>query len=181
MQVSREREEQYLREQSRAVWKIVNTFRMGMKYQTSDEDLYQEGMIVLINHLRQAKDEQELKKFPTMDIKNAICRFLMKQEVVSFPKTRTTDYRKVVTSTRRTPIECAIHIKHPDGEDIWIDQIDFESYLETIPERSRDMLLAKLSGEKPTEIAKRFNVTPGAVTHSIQKTITRYLQERNSA
>ena len=181
MQVSREREEQYLREQSKAVWKIVNTFRMAMKYQTSDEDLYQEGMIVLINHLRQAADERELRRFPTMDIKNAICRFLMQQEVVNFPKTRTTDYRKVVSATRRTPIESALFIRHPDGEDMWIDKIDFETFLETVPTRSKDMLLAKLSGEKPSDIAKRYNVTPGAVTHSVQKVINRYLQERSKS
>ena len=99
MQMSQEQEEQFLMNYSDAVWKIVNLFRSGMKNGTSDEDLHQEGMIVLMAHARKAKDEEELRIFPRMEIKNAICRYLMKQEVVNYPKTRTSDYTKVVRAT----------------------------------------------------------------------------------
>lgn len=188
MQMSQEQEEQFLMNYSDAVWKIVNLFRSGMKNGTSDEDLHQEGMIVLMAHARKAKDEEELRIFPRMEIKNAICRYLMKQEVVNYPKTRTSDYTKVVRATKREPLEAAFYILSEDNEDKWIYDIDMNEYLKdmneylkTIPEKARDMFMAKLSGEKTTEIAKRLGLTPGAVTHSVQKTLKRFLQERIAA
>jgi RNA polymerase sigma factor (sigma-70 family) len=181
MQMSQEQEEQFLMNYSDAVWKIVNLFRSGMKNGTSDEDLHQEGMIVLMAHARKAKNEEELRIFPRMEIKNAICRYLMKQEVVNYPKTRTSDYTKVVRATKREPLEAAFCILSEDNEDKWIYSIDMNEYLKTIPEKARDVFMAKLSGEKTTEIAKRLGLTPGAVTHSVQKTLKRFLQERIAA
>lgn len=181
MKLSKEQEAQYLLDHSKPVWRIVNSFRSGIKYTTSDEDLYQEAMLVLLSHLRNAKDEEELKIFPRLAIKNALCRYLIKQEVVSFPGTRTTDYSKVVKATRRVPIESATNLSYPELEENILCKIDMESYLKTIPEKARELFLARLSGEKPTEIAKRMNLTPGAITHSVQKTLKCFLQERNAA
>lgn len=176
MEMSMEQEEKFLADYSKAVWRIVNAFKSGQQ-----EDLYQEAMVTLLAHARQARSEEELKAFPRMAIKNAICRYLMKQEVVSFPKTRTTDYAKVVKSTKRTPLESAYFLSSPETEDQWIFRIDLDTFLSALPERARDMFVSKVDGEKPTEIARRMGLTPGAVTHSVQKTMKRFMQERNIA
>ena len=154
MNVSKQQEEQYLQDNSKAVWKIVNTFRVGMKYQTSDDDLYQEGMIALLAHMRKSATKDELDVFPSLEIKNAICRFLIAQEAVRFPKTRTTDYSKMVKQTRRVHIEKLLVSADPtQSDDNWIERIDMERYLMSLSERDRDMVLMRAHGHKTTEIA----------------------------
>lgn len=179
MRYTKQQEEQYLKNNSKAVWKIVNRF-----HSTSiEDDLYQEGMMALLEHLRSAKNEEELMKFPTMSIKNAVCRCIMSHEPVSIPSTRTTDYSKTVSRFSRISFaDWMSFMADPmSDEDIWIERIDMRSFIDRLSERDRDMILSKASGSQTTELAKKYGITPGAVTHVVQRQMKRYLNERKIA
>ena len=182
MRYSEQQEEQYLNEHSKAVWKIVNSFQSAAKYHVSLEDLYQEGMIVLLGHLRKSRNEEELSWFPTLSIKNAICRFLLGQEAVSYPKTRTTDYARVVRKTRRVPYEMIVSsLDLPSAESEWIEHIDMKDFISRLPEKQRDWILKRVEGYPASEIAREYGVTAGAITHSVKRNMNRFLNERKTA
>lgn len=175
MRLTPEQEAEYIARNSKGIWKIVNRFRIGALCSADPADLWQEGAIALLNYVRKVKSYDELRVFPVEDIRNAISTFLVGQQVVSYPK-RTSDFNAVVKASKRVTLE-SIEECVGDTDNDWIRTIDFRDYLKKIPEETMDMIRARYSGESNNSIAKRHRLSPGAVTHRVQRAMKDYLND----
>lgn len=174
MELSRENEAKLMKQYEKMIWKTVHTFNHHVWHSLS-EDMFQEASIVFLQHIRKAEDMAELRRFPTMDIWNRLCRVVIAYQPVSFPE-RTSDFTQKAASTTALPFDKLVDMAESKTEDDLVAKITIEDFLATLPERDREILKMRANGEVNNDIASRFGLTPGGVTHLVQRTAKKYYE-----
>lgn len=168
MKLTSQQEEQLINQYSRKIWKLIGMFGNA----ENCEDLYQEAVLEFLRHIRKVQTFRELRQFPTETIRNALCRYIIGQQVVSYPQ-RTSDFSKKVRMARKVGLETLTDLIGTT-DDEWARLIDLKDYLNTLPADTLDMIQSRNAGEDNNSIAKRHHMTPGGVTHRIQRALKNY-------
>lgn len=169
-------ESELMQKYNRLLWFCVHNFKRSSKLQ-DEEDLYQEAAIVFLNFIRSCDSMESLQtSFPFMDIKNALTRWIIAQQVVSFPKTRTTDFKRIMRSAKSAELKEEIAVKTSDDSsmDYIFAKLTLESYCHSLNETERKVLLLKSMGKRNREAAHELGVSEvkiSRVCHRIKQNI----------
>lgn len=170
MVLTREEEKELLADYHKIAWKIVNRFCSGGHSNGvfDRDDLYQECMIVLIKHMQDAKCKEELRRFQTMDLVNVMTRCVLGSQAVRLDINRTDKAKKTLNSLKGTVCYDDMRVEdlNQENRDTYID---FEMFVDTLPQRQREIILLKGKGYNNTEIAKLQNITPQSVGEFISR------------
>lgn len=171
-------EEQLIHQYDKLIWSVVHRFKRRMGgYHNNLEDLYQEAVLVFIQHIRSCKTEEEIKCVPIRDMVNAMCRFVLGEQVVSVPK-RTTSFSQVIGSVSTKVDYTEIDLdetKRDLSMDNVVQQMDFTHFISSLPPSDRRVVLMKANGYRNREIAQRLGVTDVVVTRTLKKIKNQYL------
>lgn len=162
-------EQRLLEDYSKIVWKIVRRFCGGKRSSIFEpEDLYQEGMIVLIHHMKQAKTREELRKFQSMEIVNVLTRYVLGAQAVSLDVNRTSTAKKTLNNMSGTVCyDEQLTLAAPcEDEDVLID---FDAFMDTLPKAQQEILRLKKQGLNNKEVAARRNITAQAVSQAVRR------------
>lgn len=177
-------EAELMQKYDKVVWKIVHRFKRtaASTNWNNKDDLYQEGMMVLLRHIRKAENQEELDKLPVMDIWNAMVRHVMGEQVVSIPK-RTTDYRKSIAAIAETIEYGELETAEDSGNEIGEaeERIAMEQFANSLPELDRNIVLLKMKGHNQAEVSKILGVPPCKVTRHLRKIQEIYFDQKQAA
>lgn len=175
MVLTREEEARLLADYSNIVWKIVNRFCAGKSSAIFDrDDLHQEGMILLINHMKNAKTHDELKRFQTMDLVNVMTRYVLKSQAVRLDANRTSTAKQTLSNLSGTV--CYESISLAANEEDRDALIDFDAFVETLTPKQRDIILLKRKGYSNAEIARMRNICDQSVGETIKRAYRAYAE-----
>ena len=163
-----------IRRFDKALWKLAHEYAFACRETADAQDLYQEGVLAVLEHFKKADSPEEVFYFPTMSVRYAMRCYVLAQQVVRLPRV-TRKYFHYATKTRRATEENFPMRVDPVGEEDWIAAIDFEDFLLNLPEPMRETLYARMRGESNQEIARRMGVTPAAITNRVKRTLRSYL------
>lgn len=152
--LSHAEESKLLENYSKIAWRLVHRFSDG-KFSSifSQEDLYQECMLVLIKHMRRCEDEKELYRFHAMDMINAMTRYVLRSQPVHVDPNRTDRMRVTLSGMQTTrQIDSLVDLPASANEDDIITMIDFERFLEMLSNSHREALKKMSAGYPQHEI-----------------------------
>lgn len=181
MDLSQQQEEQLLNHYDNLLWKIVHQFKKTAYTKNNAEDLHSECVLVFIQHIRSCSTMEGIKKIPFRDMRNAMCRFVISEQALTYPK-RTTDFGKV---THRVPekidwaaVEYAVPSPFRQNPlNTVMERVAFESFINALPPKDRRYVQMKLAGMSNTEIAKALGVNNVMVTRTLQRLCKAYQEE----
>ncbi len=170
--LSESKKEEVMSNYSRIAWRTVHRYRRTKRLSREDtEDLHQECMVKLIEHLRKCESEEDLYSLQIMDLVNAMTKYMMRG--CTFTGTQSTeDFRKLIAAQPESVSMCELFdsdmANQSNGfEDDIIAKIDMELFLKTLTDKQREILTAKLMGYKDVDIARKDCVSRKAVcTHN---------------
>lgn len=150
-------EEQLLADYSRVAWKLVHRFSDGRHSSVfSQEDLYQECMLVLIKHMQKCETKEDLRHFHVMEMINAMTRFVLKGQAVRLDPNRTNKVKQTLQSLKGTvSISDVAGLQDLTSEDDWIAMIDFGRYLDTLTPCEKDFVLLTKCGYRQVETSQK--------------------------
>ncbi len=180
MYLTPEKEQAFVQQYDHLIWSCVRKFRRKMTKQWRDEeDLHQEAVLVFLSFLRSCNSPEDIKKrFPFQDIKNAMSRHAIGEQVVSFPKSRTSDFSKIVNSTKAVELaEETVDAWHQvNSIDDLMDKLAIEAYKESLEGDAREVIAMKMGGKRNREIARKFGVSDVRISRLCQKLGKEYQQ-----
>ena len=130
--LSRIEEEKLLSDYSRIAWKLVHRFSDGRGSSIfSQEDLYQECMLVLVKHMNKCETKKELRFIQTMDLINAMTRFVLKNQVVRIDHNRTDQTKQILAgAAKKVALTCMEDALYHDFENELIEKITFDQFID---------------------------------------------------
>lgn len=163
--LSESKKEEVMSNYSRIAWRTVHRYRKTKRLTREDmQDLHQECMVKLIEHMNKCETEEELTSLQIMDLVNAMSKYMMSG--CTFTGTRSTeDFRKLVSAQPETmPLselfDSELVNQAADSfEDSVIMKIDMERFLPLLTEKQRIILMDKLLGYRDVDIARRESVS----------------------
>ena len=158
------------------VWHIVYRFgrRMHGGYQNK-EDLHGECWVVLYKHLRNCKTQEEMQKIPIRDMINAMCRYVLGEQTVSYPK-RTTNFRAVIDSAEaKADLSDDADTRDPIGN--VIDRISFTEYFDTLSPTEQQIITMKLGAFRNREIARALVLSDVDITRTLKRLRKKYIAQ----
>lgn len=171
-------EEQLMRQYDKLLWRVVHRFKRKMHGgYNNEEDLHSECAIVFLKHIRSCETMDEIKKVPILSMVNAMCKYVLGEQVVSYPR-RTSNFRhvmeNVVGKADLSEIDKSEN-NHYDPIGDALDMVAFRDFFFGLPPVDQDIIIAKLKGRKNREIARDLDVTDVVMTRAIQKLRKFYL------
>ena len=179
MKLNAIQEQEMIERFDRVVWRIVHRFmnRAQLGRTCTKDDLYQEGVIILLNHIRKAKDEAELRKLPVMDMWNAMSRLVLGDQPVKYPSTRTSDFRKIMSQLSET-IEYS-ELENVDIHDRDIEEAealtDMKIFADTLNALDRSIVLLRMKGMSRVEVSKYLHIPNAKTTRRLKEIKIKYL------
>lgn len=172
MKLTAIQEQEMIERFDRVVWHIVHRFsnRAQLGRTCTKQDLHQEGLIVLLKHIRRAEDEETLRKLPVMDMWNAMSRLVLSDQPVSYPTTRTTDFRKVMSqlgeSIDYTELENTN--VHDNGLEEAEARTEMEFFAKTLSELDRKIVYLRMKGMSRVEVSRALNIPNAKTTRRLK-------------
>lgn len=159
--LSEQEESRLISAYSNIVWSLVHRFSDGKTSSVfSQEDLYQECMLVLVKHMRKCETKEQLRRFQTMDLVNAMTRYVLRCQAVRLDCNRTDQARGILAAMQSTqPFDALINIDDPQTEDDIIARMDYESFIKTLSEEHREALKLISEGYRQWEIGEMMGKT----------------------
>lgn len=177
MTLTPQQEEEFILSHKKMVWYIVWRFksRHAGTANLSNQDLFQECMLPLVAHMKNAKSERELNhSIPVRDMVNAMCRFVLRNQAVSYPK-RTSSFKKTIQSAPASvSIDEMDFVWAPSSAENVNFAIDYEQFKQTLSPSAANILHLRESGMTNREIAQTLNISDAAVTQSLKRTLEKY-------
>lgn len=174
----------YLQKYDRFIWKVVHRFdrRYGGTMTSYKEDLHQECVIALMQHAKKAENEEKLHQMPIMDMHNAMCRFVIRNQAVHYPS-RTSFFSSVIRSAPDT-VELIPEIvdfhRHDTTMDDYNNLIGFQSFLSTLNGTEQKVVSLKRDFSN-REIARQLGVSDAAITRTLNRVRHAYEVYNNPA
>lgn len=169
MELTMEQKEELLRKNDRILWSVVHKFRRRLTAGQCDdkEDLHSECVVVYIRYLNACCSEQDMRKIPVLDMVNAMCQYVLGEQVLSYPK-RTGDFRKKLSTVpKRTD--------YSDAEEGWtpmddaLDEIVFGDFYAGLSAQDKLVVKHKLRGETNREAGRALGLGDTTMTRTIQR------------
>ena len=156
----------------RVVWTVVHRFanRAQLGRTVTKDDLHQEGLIVLLKHIRTANDECELKELPLMDMWNAMTRLVISDQPISYPKTRTSDFTKIMEELGDTVDYSELENQeiHEYGVEEVEARMNMELFAKTLKKLKREIFLLRMKGTSQVDIAHKLGLSNAKVTRELK-------------
>lgn len=179
MDLTKEQEEQLIRQYLPKIWATVKHYKAAT---TSDrdnqDDLFQESAIVFLRHIRTCDTEEEIRMYiPVRDMINAMSLFNLKEQTVTYPK-RTNVYRP-----RNTPLfVSAASVSEVDMDDrYWdmtidnvVENMTFRTFFDRTVGEERDVLMRKMDGMCNRDIARDMGITDVRVSRILSRLKDKY-------
>ena len=173
-------ESKLLSDYSRIAWKLVHQFSDNRASSIfSQEDLYQECMIVLIKHMQKCESKEQLRRIQSMDLINAMTRFVLKNQAVKLDCNRTDQAKRILQNTaRKVTLSKAEDIAYSGQEsiDYLIEEITLESFLEqkTVRDMEREVVNRIKDGLTVMEIAEELGQSHQVVSYALKNARKKY-------
>ena len=178
--LTHEEESKLLADYSRISWKLVHQFSGGCGSSIfSKEDLYQECMMVLVKHMNKCETKEQLRRIQSMDLINAMTRFVLKNQAVKLDSNRTDQIKKILEECARSvTLSKAEHLAYTgsDSIDYLIEEITLESFLAQKSVRSIEKMVVELThdGLSVVEIAKESGKSHQVISYALKKARRKY-------
>lgn len=156
-------EERLIKQYNNLVWRTVRRFKRRMTHKIyNEEDLYQEAMLVFVNHIRKAETMDELHhKIPIRDMINAMCRLALRDQIVSFPE-RTSSFSdfmsKLPDRAEYTDIDMNESMRDHSVANADARML-VKEFFESLPKQDRELIAMKYHGMTNREISARIGST----------------------
>jgi len=178
--LSESKKEEVMSNYSRIAWRTVHRYRKTKRLTREDmQDLHQECMVKLIEHMNKCETEDELTSLQIMDLVNAMTKYMMSG--CTFTGTRSTeDFRKLVSvQPETTPLSELfdselVNQETSSFEDGVIMKIDMERFLQLLTEKQRCIFNDKLLGYRNAEIARKENIHKMTINGQISAIRNKY-------
>ena len=173
MKLTSEQEAQLIERYDSYLWKIIHRFKGRDKkngfhrggYQNL-EDLHSECVLVFLNHIRSSETIEDFKKLPSFELLQAMCKYVLGEQVVSYPR-RTSNFSSVMET-----VPCKVDDELLKKEATMVcdpfadvlDRIAFEEYFQSLSKEKQDVMTMKLKGFQNREIARKLNVSDSTVS-----------------
>lgn len=178
MKLTAIQEQEMIERFDRVVWTIVHRFanRAQLGRTCTKDDLHQEGLIVLLDHIRNAEDEASLKKLPVMDMWNAMSRLIILDQPISYPNTRTSDFRKIMEQLGETVdySELVNHNVHDTGIEAVEARLDMECFANTLGKLDRKIFLLRMGGATRIEVSRILQIPKCKTTRRLKVIFEKY-------
>lgn len=177
MQLTPEQKDALVRRYDKLVCSIVWRFKRRNNSQLDNwQDLYQEAMLVLFEHIARAETLDHFRA-PIRDMVNAMCRYTLSEQVVSVPR-RTTDYsNRVNTVSKSVTIDTLDYEEIPrdNMEDILTEKAMISSFLASVSPQDRAIVRMRMRGIRNRDIGKRLGLSDVAMTRRLKRIRDAYL------
>lgn len=173
MNLSTYQENEYLQSKTNLIHRVINKFLAKASRSGLDrDDLFQECSIVLLLALRKAESIEYLDShFPFLDMVNAMSKYVLGQQTLSYPKR--TSSLKEFAKTFQAPEDIAIVdaeiAKSTDDFKDADTRIDVERYAASLPPQEREILSMRLDGYGNTQIAEKKHIDCRIVNQAAAK------------
>lgn len=172
MKLTKQQEEQLLIRFDKALWKIVYDFKRktNEKFYNAD-DLHSECVIVFIKYIRSCSSMSDIERVPVRDMVNAMCRALLDEQILSYPK-RTTNFSKVIKNLpRRKNVDdlCESVQMTTDPWDEVIENLAFQSFRDQLQGREKQIINLRMEGLNNREIAAMLGTNAPMITRTLQR------------
>ena len=172
MKLDAYQEEQLIEKYDRLLWSIVHKFKRKMrKGFNNEDDLHSECVLVLIQHIRSCNTMDEIKKIPVLTMTNAMCRYVLGEQVLSYPR-RTSNFKNVMERMNGKVDYAEVDKDKTKGYDPTNDAIDliaFRDFFMNLSPTDQKIIVMKLKSHTNREIANDLNVSDVAMTRAIKK------------
>ena len=163
--------EKYCKKYSLVLWKTVHHFKKRIATDVANkEDLYQECVVVLLDHASNARNLSELHRIPIRDMINAMCRYILGNQAVSYPTTRTSDFSRTL---KRASGSVELSVLDREITDCSIDEIlqliDFEAFAKSLTDEESSILTLKRKNYTNREVARTLGSTDVIVTRRLKR------------
>lgn len=181
MNLTQTEKEAFVTKYQPLLWKTVYAFKSrGGTANKNEEDLFQECMVVLLEHANNAKTQEELHLIPVKDMVNAMCRYILNNQTLSYTK-RTTDFSHVIQN-------CSFGVDYSEiientsdshaSDTIFMN--DFEKFFKKLPKDQQKIISLKRSNYSNIEVARTMGVCNAFVTRSIRRAQKSYEEYRKA-
>lgn len=172
MVLSQQEETRLIEKYDKLVWNTVHKFkrRMASSHDNKD-DLYQEAVMVLLNHIRSSKTEEELCRIPIRDMINAMCRYVMGEQVVTIPK-RTCAFKASIENVAKAAdyTELDQDDRYRDSTiDEAMDVMVFNDFIKSLNQMERRIVEMKQNGLTNREVSVAIGVTDVVISRAIKR------------
>lgn len=173
-------EKRLLDDYSNVAWKLVHRFSDGkISSLFSQEDLYQECMLVLLKHMNNCETKEELRSFHPMNLINAMSRYVLRNQAVKLDSNRTAEMSVGLENcAKNVPLsDLDIMIRRIDDPyDEIIEEITFEQFMEskTVKDADKEILSMLKDGYRVGEIADMTGRSHQVVSYSVRKAKRKY-------
>ena len=172
MELTSHQEEQLMQQYDRLLWSVVHRFKRKMRGGfNNEEDLHSECALVLLRHIRSCSSMEELRKIPILNMVNAMCKYVLGEQVLSYPR-RTSNFREIMDTVNSkadyTEVDKDETQRYEPMNDA-LDEIAFRDFFFSLPPIDRKIIVMKLKRCTNREIARDLGVSDVAMTRAIQK------------
>lgn len=169
MELTMEQKEELLNKNDRVLWNVVHKFKRRLTSGGHDdkEDLHSECVVVYVRYLNSCRSEQDMRKIPVLDMINAMCQYVLGEQVLSYPK-RTADFRKKLNIVPKRMSYDDIEDGY-DPTDDTLDEITFGSFYAGLSDADKRVVNHKLRGETNREAGRALGLGDTTMTRTIQR------------
>ena len=178
MKLTSYQEEQLIQQYDRLLWSVVHRFKRR-HYQGYDnkEDLHSECVLVFVRHIRSCETMDEVQKVPIRDMINAMCRFTLGEQALTYPQ-RTTNFSEVMETAAHKIDYSAVDMDEkkrfePIGNAL--DEIAFRDFFRGLSAVDRKIVKMKLDGMRNCEVARDLGVTDVIITRTLKRLRKSYM------
>lgn len=173
-------EQELLKDYDKIVWRLVHRYSDGNgSSRFTQEDLYQECMLVLLKHMNKCETKEELRSIQVMDLVNAMTRFVLRNQAVKLDANRTSEFKTIMGNCARnvnlTEAESEA-LQGGDPYDTVVENVAFEQFLDRVDLRDLDKEVLGLlrDGYRVKEVARMVGRSHQVVSYAVKRAKRKY-------
>lgn len=177
MNLTSQQEEEFLKQNDRFLWQVVNNFvNQGPERRNHEQDFHSLCVMELLKHLREAPDWDAAMRFPVKSMLNAMSRLVISSQVLTYPD-RTGGFadilRSAPTSTQYEEERSRSSVQYDmDGVLTWMSWNEFVKRQTPI---NQEILRLKLAGLRNHEVALATKLSDTRVSRRLKQMRDAYL------
>lgn len=172
MKLTSYQEEQLIQQYDRLLWSVVHRFkRRNHGGYDNKEDLHSECTLVFLRHIRSCETMEEVRKVPIRDMINAMCRFVLEEQALTYPQ-RTTNFSHVIKNAAHKTDYTAVdrdEDRRSDPMNDTLDEIAFSNFYHGLSAEDRIIVKMKLDGKRNCDVAHDLGVTDVIITRALKR------------
>lgn len=172
MNLTQQEKQDYYHQYENLLWHTVHRFRANTSFHCPREDLFQECVVVLLEHALKAQSMEQLHLIPVRDMVHAMSMYSLGQQALAYPKC--TDGRRRLARVLKDQQLPVVQASSYCTEDDLLFELDFSSFVDTLPPVQKRVVSLKRGNYTNREIARSMGVADSSVTFSTQAVRKKY-------